>query len=64
MPGEETTIHWHGFLQKETPFMDGVPMVTQCPISSGAIFRYRMTARNAGTFFYHSHSGNFSYSHD
>jgi len=25
----ETTIHWHGILQRGTPHMDGVPGVTQ-----------------------------------
>ncbi|KAI6787768.1 hypothetical protein KC361_g9391, partial [Hortaea werneckii] len=25
----ETTIHWHGILQRGTPQMDGVPGVTQ-----------------------------------
>lgn len=29
MGGSATTLHWHGFLQKETPWMDGVPFLTQ-----------------------------------
>ncbi|CAE1312423.1 unnamed protein product [Acanthosepion pharaonis] len=29
----DVTIHWHGLHQKGTPFMDGVPYVTQCPIA-------------------------------
>jgi FtsP/CotA-like multicopper oxidase with cupredoxin domain len=29
MGGTAITNHWHGFYQKETPYMDGVPFVTQ-----------------------------------
>ncbi len=31
--GASMTLHWHGVLQEGTPFMDGAPMVTQCPVS-------------------------------
>lgn len=41
-PAEGTTIHWHGFLQTGTPWMDGVPGVTQCPIPPGHSFTYRV----------------------
>ena len=54
---EETSIHWHGMHQKNTPWMDGVGYITQCPIGSGAIFRYIFEAKPSGTFWYHSHSG-------
>uniref|UniRef100_A0A182KC40 Uncharacterized protein n=1 Tax=Anopheles christyi TaxID=43041 RepID=A0A182KC40_9DIPT len=37
--------------------MDGVPMVTQCPIPQDTTFRYQFTAVEAGTQFYHSHAG-------
>lgn len=37
-PEEGTTIHWHGQLQRGTPWMDGVPSVTQCPIAPGSTF--------------------------
>lgn len=57
MPGSETSIHWHGIRQRETPWMDGVPMVTQCPIMEGQTFRYRFLAEKAGSFFWHSHDG-------
>lgn len=57
MHGSEVTIHWHGPHQKETPWMDGVPMVTQCPISSGNTFRYAFNARESGTQYYHAHTG-------
>jgi hypothetical protein len=56
--GTAVTIHWHGLHQKNTPFMDGVPFVTQCPISFGNTFRYKFSAEKAGTFMYHSHAGN------
>ncbi|XP_055915066.1 LOW QUALITY PROTEIN: uncharacterized protein LOC129948201 [Eupeodes corollae] len=55
--GTAATIHWHGLEMLETPFMDGVPYVTQCPIPYGTTFRYKFYARAPGTFFYHSHSG-------
>jgi FtsP/CotA-like multicopper oxidase with cupredoxin domain len=57
MDGTSTTIHWHGFHMRKTPFYDGVPFVTQCPIISGSTFRYAFSADNAGTQFFHSHSG-------
>lgn len=37
---ETTSIHWHGLLQRQTPYMDGVSMVTQCPILPHTSFRY------------------------
>ena len=36
---ETTSIHWHGLHQKATPYMDGVPYLTQCPILPGTSFR-------------------------
>ena len=57
MDGTSTSIHWHGINQVETPYMDGVPYVTQCPIQYGSIFRYAFYVRETGTNFYHSHSG-------
>ena len=54
---EETSIHWHGMHQRNTPWMDGVGYITQCPIEAGASFRYIFRATPAGTFWYHSHSG-------
>jgi len=32
---EGTSIHWHGFLQTGTPYMDGTPAISQCPIAPG-----------------------------
>nr|CAH7745046.1 unnamed protein product [Callosobruchus chinensis] len=54
---EGTTIHWHGQHQKETPYMDGVPYVTQCPILPHDTFRYIFKAEQVGTHFWHSHIG-------
>ena len=51
------TIHWHGIHQKMTPWMDGVPWVTQCPIQPGQTFKYEFKAKPKGTFWYHSHVG-------
>ena len=41
---EGVSFHWHGLLQRGTPWMDGVPMVSQCPILSGQVFQYRWDA--------------------
>nr|BCM26535.1 laccase-like multicopper oxidase 2 [Ischnura senegalensis]BDD85289.1 multicopper oxidase 2 [Ischnura senegalensis] len=55
--GMEVTIHWHGLWQQGSQYYDGVPYVTQCPISEGSTFRYQYTAGNAGTHFWHAHTG-------
>ena len=57
MWSEATTIHWHGMFQRGTPYMDGVGMVTQCPIQPGQSFRYSFVADPAGTHWYHAHTG-------
>ncbi|XP_025829791.1 laccase-5 isoform X2 [Agrilus planipennis] len=57
MEGMEVTIHWHGLWQRGTQYYDGVPFVTQCPIQQGNTFRYQWIAANAGTHFWHSHTG-------
>ena len=54
---EEISIHWHGIHQLNTPWMDGVGYITQCPIEAGTTFRYIFEATPTGTFWYHSHSG-------
>ncbi|KAL1582284.1 hypothetical protein WHR41_09162 [Cladosporium halotolerans] len=52
----ETTLHWHGILQRGTPQMDGVPGVTQYPIAPGGNFTYRFKLDNEyGFYWYHSH---------
>lgn len=55
--GSSTSVHWHGITQNESPWFDGVPYLTQCPIPFGETFRYTFKASNEGTHFYHSHAG-------
>ncbi|KAJ8669742.1 hypothetical protein QAD02_001001 [Eretmocerus hayati] len=55
--GDGTTIHWHGQHMRKTPYMDGTPWVSQCPIPAGDTFRYSFIAENPGTHFWHSHVG-------
>ncbi|TKA33408.1 hypothetical protein B0A54_14105 [Friedmanniomyces endolithicus] len=52
---EGTAIHWHGQLQIGTPYMDGTPGVTQCPIAPGKTFVYRFRASLYGTSWWHGH---------
>ncbi|NHN47976.1 multicopper oxidase family protein [Halostella sp. JP-L12] len=52
---EGTTVHWHG-IPVPNP-MDGVPDVTQDPISNDQTDTYKYRAEPAGTYFYHSHVG-------
>jgi len=52
---EDTSIHWHGLL---VPFqMDGVPGVSFPGIRPGETFIYEFQIKQAGTYWYHSHSG-------
>jgi hypothetical protein len=57
VPEQGFGIHWRGQPQKETPVMDGVPMVTQCPIPSSTTFQYKFRASRAGTHLWHAHAG-------
>lgn len=51
---EHASIHWHGIL---VPFpMDGVPGVNFAGIRPGETYQYRYRVRQAGTYWYHSHS--------
>ncbi|KAK4945743.1 hypothetical protein LTR10_015091 [Elasticomyces elasticus] len=54
-PEEGTSIHWHGLLQKGTPYEDGVPGISQCPIAPGQTYTYSFNADLYGTTWYHSH---------
>ncbi len=50
-----TSIHWHGIV---LPFqMDGVPGIAFDGIAPGETFVYHFAVRQAGTYWYHSHSG-------
>jgi FtsP/CotA-like multicopper oxidase with cupredoxin domain len=53
---ESTSIHWHGMLLPG--YMDGAPGFNGfLGISPGETFTYRFHVRQAGTYWYHSHSG-------
>lgn len=52
---EGFSMHWHGFLQSDTPWMDGVPGVTECPIVPGQSYTYSFNASMYGSTWYHSH---------
>ncbi|PHH91578.1 hypothetical protein CDD83_11114 [Cordyceps sp. RAO-2017] len=52
---EGTALHWHGFFQHGTPWEDGVPGISQCPIPPGKSFTYQFDAQIYGTTWYHSH---------
>ncbi|MGP1283292.1 MAG: copper resistance system multicopper oxidase [Parasphingopyxis sp.] len=52
---EDSSIHWHGIL---LPFqMDGVPGISFPGIRPHETFTYEFPIRQAGTYWYHSHSG-------
>jgi manganese oxidase len=50
---ESTAVHWHG--QDVPNAMDGVPFITQPPITPGTEFVYEFTATPFGSHMYHSH---------
>lgn len=53
---EPTSLHWHGILLPGN--MDGVPGLNGYhAIAPGATFTYHFPIRQAGTYWYHSHSG-------
>ncbi len=52
---EVASIHWHGILLPAN--MDGVPGLSFHGIQPGDSYRYRFQVRQAGTYWYHSHSG-------
>ncbi|UEM04516.1 copper resistance system multicopper oxidase [Skermanella rosea] len=52
---EATSIHWHGLLLQGV--MDGAPGFNGYrPIGPGETYTYRFKLRQAGTYWYHSHS--------
>ena len=52
---ESTSIHWHGLI---VPFrQDGVPGISFNGIAPGQTFTYRFPIQQAGTYWFHSHSG-------
>jgi FtsP/CotA-like multicopper oxidase with cupredoxin domain len=51
----DTAIHWHGILLPAN--MDGVPGLSFAGIRPGESYVYQFQVRQAGTYWYHSHSG-------
>jgi len=51
----DSSIHWHGLILP--PEMDGVPGISFAGIRPGENFSYRFPVQQAGTYWYHSHSG-------
>lgn len=51
----DTSIHWHGILLPFT--QDGVPGISFPGIKPGETFSYHFRIKQAGTYWYHSHSG-------
>lgn len=53
--GPDTSVHWHGILLPAN--MDGVPGMSFDGIRPGESYLYRFHVGQAGTYWYHSHSG-------
>lgn len=51
---DHASIHWHGILLSAN--MDGVPGLSFHGIGPGETYVYRFQVRQAGTYWYHSHS--------
>jgi CopA family copper-resistance protein len=52
---EDASIHWHGILLPAN--MDGVPGLSFHGIRPGDTYLYQFDVKQAGTYWYHSHSG-------
>ena len=52
---EDTSIHWHGLIVPS--HMDGVPGLSFPGIRPGETFTYEFPVKQAGTYWFHSHSG-------
>ncbi|MDH3978386.1 MAG: copper resistance system multicopper oxidase [Gammaproteobacteria bacterium] len=52
---ETASIHWHGLILPME--MDGVPGLSYDGIPPGGSFTYQFPLQQAGTYWYHSHSG-------
>ena len=52
--GHQASIHWHGILLPAN--MDGVPGLSFDGIARDETYVYRFDVRQAGTYWYHSHS--------
>ena len=54
-PEQGTSIHLHGLGLTSTPWYDGTPGISQCPIAPGSTFTMKVRADVYGTSWYHSH---------
>ncbi len=54
MDTKHSSLHWHGLLVPMR--MDGVPGVTFNGIQPGETYEYEFEVKQAGTYWYHSHS--------
>jgi CopA family copper-resistance protein len=54
LPDEDASIHWHGILLPAN--MDGVPGLSFPGIRPGDAYQYEFEVKQAGTYWYHSHS--------
>ena len=54
LPKGDASIHWHGILLPAN--MDGVPGLSFDGIHPGETYVYRFDVKQAGTYWYHSHS--------
>ena len=52
---DDTSIHWHGIILPAN--MDGVPGLSFHGIRPRETYHYRFRVKQAGTYWYHSHSG-------
>ena len=52
---QDTSIHWHGIILPAN--MDGVPGLSFHGIGPGETYTYTFKVKQAGTYWYHSHSG-------
>lgn len=52
------TIHWHGVAVPNSA--DGVAGLTQDAVKPGETYTYRFVAKDAGTYWYHSHQASFA----
>jgi CopA family copper-resistance protein len=52
---ETASIHWHGIVLPAN--MDGVPGLSFDGIAPASSYTYRFPVKQAGTYWYHSHSG-------
>ena len=57
MHNRGVSIHWRGQTLRNEPLMDGVSMISQCPINSFTAFQYKFRASDVGTHLWYLHTG-------